>query len=116
MHFGIRIVASKKTGNEFSKVIKLSSPARTTTDPTDLSTGVIMRRQSKFSATPDLEQIIAAARGIPVTALAAPRQSPAERLSTALRFQYLARVVRFWYQAEKTNRQRRGLTDDVARI
>ena len=75
-----------------------------------------MRRQSRFSATPDLEQIIAAARGIPVTALAVPRQSAAGRLSTVLRFEYLARVVRFWYQADKTNQQRRSFTDDVARI
>lgn len=69
-----------------------------------------MIRKSELAATPNLEQIVAAARGIPATVLSAPEQHPAARLSAAVRFQYLARVVRFWHQAERSihERQRPG--------
>ena len=52
-----------------------------------------MIRKSELAATPNLEQIVAAARGIPATVLNTPEQHPAARLSAAVRFQYLARVV-----------------------
>lgn len=72
-----------------------------------------MIRKSELAATPNLEQIVAAARGIPATVLSAPEQHPAARLSAAVRFQYLARVVRFWHQAERSIHERQR-PDEVA--
>ena len=55
---------------------------KTTTDSTDL---------------PNLEQVIAAARGIPAAALKLPEENTA--LNPALRFQRMAQLVRFWHQS-----------------
>ena len=58
-----------------------------------------MKTTADLTATSNLEQVIAAARGIPATALSLPEKNT--RLNPTLRFQRMAQLVKFWHQTAR---------------